>query len=79
MSIFTNEPDRLLTSGEVAELFGVDPKTVARWAAAGKLHARRTLGGHRRFSEAEVYALLWGPRGDEAVGEGGLTVSGETG
>jgi len=64
-----------MTSGEVANLFGVDPKTVARWEASGKLQARRTLGGHRRFLESDVYKLLWGPRDEEALGEGGLTVS----
>jgi excisionase family DNA binding protein len=50
--------DRLLTPGEVAVLFRVDPKTVTRWAQEGKLSAIRTLGGHRRFKAAEVYALL---------------------
>lgn len=53
----------LLTPGEVAGLFRVDPKTVTRWAKAGKLTAIRTLGGHRRFPADQVYALL---RGDAA-------------
>ena len=44
----------LLTQREVAELFGVDPKTVTRWAKAGKLTSIRTLGGHRRFRKSEV-------------------------
>jgi excisionase family DNA binding protein len=50
--------DRLLTPGEVAALFRVDPKTVTRWAAAGRLSSIRTPGGHRRFRESEVRALL---------------------
>lgn len=50
--------DGLLTPGEVAALFRVDPKTVTRWAKAGKLDAIRTLGGHRRFRESEVRAHL---------------------
>jgi excisionase family DNA binding protein len=50
----------LLTPAEVAALFRVDPKTVTRWAKAGKLSAIRTLGGHRRYRAAEVYALLEG-------------------
>jgi excisionase family DNA binding protein len=50
--------DRLLTPGEVAELFVVDPKTVTRWAAAGRIGSIRTPGGHRRFRESEVRALL---------------------
>jgi len=41
-------------------MFRVDPKTVTRWAKAGKLSAIRTLGGHRRYSEAEVRSLLTG-------------------
>ena len=52
--------DRLLTPGEVAQLFRVDPKTVTRWAAAGRISSIRTPGGHRRFRESEVRALLAG-------------------
>ena len=52
------DDDRLLTPAEVAEMFRVRPKTVTRWAKAGKLQAVRTLGGHRRFRAAEVYELL---------------------
>jgi excisionase family DNA binding protein len=44
----------LLTPGEVAALFRVDPKTVTRWAAAGKISSIRTLGEHRRFSKESV-------------------------
>lgn len=55
--------DGLLTPGEVAALFRVDPKTVTRWAKAGKLNAIRTLGGHRRFRESEVRAHLEQQRG----------------
>jgi excisionase family DNA binding protein len=60
--------DRLMTPGEVAHLFRVDPKTVTRWAAAGKISAIKTPGGHRRFRESEVRALLDG--GDEATAHG---------
>ena len=48
----------LLTPAEVAALFRVDPKTVTRWAKAGKLTAIRTLGGHRRYRQSEVLGLL---------------------
>ena len=47
----------LLTPREVADLFGVDPKTVTRWAKAGKLTSIRTLGGHRRYRKSEVDEL----------------------
>jgi len=52
------EQEVLLTPAEVAKLFRVDPKTVTRWAKAGKLTAIRTLGGHRRYRRSEVQALL---------------------
>lgn len=48
----------LLTPAEVAKLFRVDPKTVTRWAKAGRLTAIRTLGGHRRYRKTEVQILL---------------------
>jgi excisionase family DNA binding protein len=62
--IVESTTERLLTPGEVAALFRVDPKTVTRWAAAGRISSIRTPGGHRRFRESEVHALL---RGDEPV------------
>lgn len=52
--------EKLLTPGEVAELFKVNPKTVTRWARAGKISAIRTIGGHRRFRADEVRAFLDG-------------------
>ena len=48
----------LLTPAEVAKMFHVDPKTVTRWAQAGKLTYMRTLGGHRRYRRDEVVELL---------------------
>ncbi len=52
------DAEHLLTPSEVAALFRVDPKTVTRWAKAGKLTSIRTLGGHRRYRANEVHALL---------------------
>ena len=54
----TPEAEPLLTPAEVATMFRVDPKTVTRWAKAGKLTSIRTLGGHRRYRETEV-GLCW--------------------
>ncbi len=71
----TDLPSRytdLLTPSEVAALFRVDPKTVTRWAVAGKLTSFRTLGGHRRYRAAEVYALLDGAGGVVATDRGSL-------
>jgi excisionase family DNA binding protein len=59
--------ERLLTPGEVAALFRVDPKIVTRWAASGRIIRIRTPGGHRRFRESEVRTLLQG--GTELIEE----------
>jgi excisionase family DNA binding protein len=56
--------DAVLTPAEVAKLMRVDVKTVSRWATAGKLSSFRTPGGHRRFYEAEVRALMNGTRAE---------------
>jgi excisionase family DNA binding protein len=53
-----DEGEKLLTPAEVAAMFRVDPKTVTRWAKAGKLSSIRTLGGHRRYRESEIRGLL---------------------
>lgn len=60
MTTHMSESETLLTPAEVAALFRVDPKTVTRWAKAGKLSAIRTLGGHRRYRESEIQDLLRG-------------------
>ena len=52
----TNYPSYLRT-GEVAEILSVSPKTVSRWAKEGKLPFLKTLGGHRRYPEAEIRDL----------------------
>ena len=59
MTIDDTEP--LLTPQQVAALFRVDPKTVTRWAASGRIGSIRTPGGHRRFGESEITALLADP------------------
>ncbi|HSE29378.1 MAG TPA: BldC family transcriptional regulator [Candidatus Saccharimonadales bacterium] len=57
--------DQLLTSGEVAALFRVDPKTVPRWVKAGRLSSKRTPGGHHRFRVGDIRALMAGVADDE--------------
>jgi excisionase family DNA binding protein len=58
--VITPDDQKLLTPAEVAQLFSVNPKTVMRWTKKGKLSSVRTLGGHHRYHESEVYALLAG-------------------
>jgi len=53
--------DVYMTPAEMAAFFRVDPKTITRWDRTGKfdgkVNIRVTLGGHRRYREADVIAL----------------------
>jgi len=51
-----------LRAAEVADILHVSPKTVSRWAKEGKLPFLKTLGGHRRYLEAEIRELAEGLR-----------------
>lgn len=51
-------PGALVTPAEVALVMRVDPKTVNRWANAGKIRSVRTGGGHRRLFADDVIALV---------------------
>jgi excisionase family DNA binding protein len=53
-----DETAELLTPSEVAQMLAVNPKTVTRWARAGKLPTIKTLGGHRRFRRSDIEAAL---------------------
>jgi excisionase family DNA binding protein len=46
-----------LRAAEAAALLHVSPKTISRWAREGKLGHVVTLGGHRRFSRADIESL----------------------
>ena len=54
----TSTTEELLTPSEVAAMFRVNPKTVTRWARAGRISYIKTLGGHRRFKASEIQRLL---------------------
>ena len=58
--------EQWLTPGQVAVLFDVNPKTITRWARAGKIGFTRTVGGHRRYRSSEIYVLL---RASQFIGE----------
>lgn len=49
-----HDPNEVLTPAQVAAIYHVDPKTVARWHGQGRLVAVRTLGGHRRFRRGDL-------------------------
>jgi excisionase family DNA binding protein len=62
-----DEQDELLTSAEVAALFGVDRRTVVLWAKRGRLPALRTPGGQHRFRADEIDRLLKGNNGETTL------------
>ncbi|MEV4096113.1 BldC family transcriptional regulator [Streptosporangium saharense] len=67
----TDPTERLLTPGEVAHIFGVDPKTVNRWSLTGKIPSLKTPGGQRRYRQSDIDALLGQPvRTSEAIAVG---------
>lgn len=56
----TQQPDDLLTPGQVAAIFKVSVTTVGKWADDGKLPSFRTPGGQRRFRRTDISAFLAG-------------------
>jgi len=49
-----------VTLQRACEVLGVDESTLRRWADAGRLRVYRTPGGHRRFSLANLQAMVAG-------------------
>lgn len=56
----TAESDRWLTLGQACRLLNVDESTLRRWADAGQVRTFRTPGGHRRFADGDVRAIVQG-------------------
>lgn len=50
--------DRWLSLGEAASRLGVDEATLRHWADTGRIRTFRTPGGHRRFQEGDLHALI---------------------
>lgn len=55
------DDNALLRPYQVAQLFGVDPKTVRYWCVTGRLVSIRTPGGHRRIYAESIKRLLSPP------------------
>jgi excisionase family DNA binding protein len=64
-----DDAEPLYTTAEVAAFMRVDRGTVVRWAKAGDLRSIRTPGGHRRFRESDVGALLAPPPAGNGIPE----------
>ena len=67
MGVRPADGEALLTPAQVASILYVDPKTVTRWAIAGKITAIRTPGGHRRYLRSEIVTLRHGSAGGSLV------------
>ena len=52
--------DRWLTLGQACKVLNVDESTLRRWADAGQVRTFRTPGGHRRFADGDVRAIVQG-------------------
>jgi len=60
----TAEPaERWLSINDACEILGVDKSTLRRWSDRGRVPVFRTPGGHRRYSEADLRAVLNGEIG----------------
>jgi DNA-binding transcriptional MerR regulator len=61
-----------LSSGPAAAILQVHLKTLARWDQEGRLkengvRVQKTLGGHRRYSEQDLRALVERLKGGQVV------------
>lgn len=55
--------ERWLSINDACEILGVDKSTLRRWSDRGRVPVFRTPGGHRRYSEADLRAVLNGEIG----------------
>ncbi len=55
-----NGATRWVNLARACEVLGVNESTVRRWADAGQIRCFRTPGGHRRFSERDLFDLVEG-------------------
>jgi len=54
-----DRPDELwLTIHDACALLGVDQTTLRRWSDAGRIPVFRTVGGHRRYAESDIRAMI---------------------
>ena len=63
---------RWVSLARACELLGVNESTVRRWADSGEIQVFRTPGGHRRFAEPELLAMIQsggGRRSDRALSD----------
>ena len=56
----SNGTTRWVNLARACEVLGVNESTVRRWADAGQIRCFRTPGGHRRFSERDLFDMVEG-------------------
>ena len=67
-------PARWLSIEAACQLLGVDQSTLRRWSDDGKIPVFRTPGGHRRYAEDDLKALVKGDtRGRKRMSRASLT------
>ena len=54
----TTSPSDLLLRSEVAKLFRVSERTVARWSASGKLPSPVRVGGVQRWRQSDIARVI---------------------
>lgn len=64
---------RWISLRSACEILGVNESTARRWADAGEVRCFRTPGGHRRFAEADLYAMTEGRREGTELGAAAVT------
>jgi excisionase family DNA binding protein len=57
-SLPTPDSEEFMTSSQAAELLYVSPQTLRDWSEEDRLDVYETPGGHRRYKEFDVLALL---------------------
>ena len=69
-----DQDEEWLSVGRAADLLGVTPYTLRDWTGRGVVAARRTNGGHRRYSRADIERLVAATRSGAALEDvyGGL-------
>jgi excisionase family DNA binding protein len=53
-----DQPRVLLRPGQAAEMLAADRRTVQRLAMIGEIDGFRTVGGHWRYDQASIEAMI---------------------
>jgi len=54
----TKTAPELVKTKDVADMFGVDVRTVRRWTTVALIPSIRTPGGHRRYDKAALEEII---------------------